>query len=177
MQGVTQLPEEGHGEAQLLKEGHGTEEGHGAAQLPQEARAAARKQRPDLMRSGQRTTGGSGGDGGRVGNEDEEAKRAGGGTLEEVRGRWTSSTARLVRRSECCADGVSQGAGGGAHAKAEEEEAPARRKGRRHQRSGRRGSGDFGTEERRRPRSRMEKGEGEPGYIGGLPLVPGGATT
>jgi hypothetical protein len=40
-----------------------------------------------------------------------------------------------------------------------------------------RGGGDVGAEERQRPRLRMEKGEGEPGYIRRLPLVPGGGTT
>jgi hypothetical protein len=40
-----------------------------------------------------RTTGGSGGDGGRVGDEHEEAKRASWGTPEEVEERRTSTAA------------------------------------------------------------------------------------
>jgi hypothetical protein len=49
--------------------------------------------------------------------------------------------------------------------------------GQRHRRGRCRGGGDVGAEERWWPRSRMEKGDGELGYIGGLPLVLGGATT
>jgi hypothetical protein len=55
-----------------------------------------------------RTTRGSGGDGGRVGDEDEEAKRAGEGTPEEVGGRRMSSMTEPVRQPESCTDGVFQ---------------------------------------------------------------------
>jgi hypothetical protein len=108
--GATQLPQEGHGEAQLQKEGHGAEEGHDAVQLPKEARAAAATG-PDAE---WRMTGRGSGDGGRVGNKDEEAKRAGGGTPEEVGGagrrRWQERCGSPNLALMVCLRGAGEGA-------------------------------------------------------------------